>query len=88
MIQATAIPGRYNLQMLGPRAAQTAGAVSTFVGLEAWIVYRVGFPGGNVNIFTGDDIFSWGDSMNGILDSVNAKRPGGHWTIMEDYERS
>jgi hypothetical protein len=77
VIRATTIPGRDNLQIPGPGAAQAAGAVSTFVDLKAWIVYRVSFPGGSVDLFTKDDIAAWGDSMNGIFKNIPAKRPGG-----------
>ena len=49
-----------------------------YLEIESWMEDLAGegdYQGGNVDIITKDDIASWGDSMDGLLGKVHAKRP-------------
>jgi cobaltochelatase CobN len=51
-----------------------------YLEIESWMEDLAGegdYQGGNVDIITRDDIAPWGDSMNGILAKIHAKRPRG-----------
>jgi cobaltochelatase CobN len=51
-----------------------------YLEIESWMEDLAGegdYQGGNVDIITSDDITPWGDSMNGILAKIHAKRPRG-----------